>query len=189
MVSLPVSISPPFLVSLTFSLCLHEHLLVVCVRSCVQLCLCLYSEAWRARLMKGSGLVVFSWHGNSLAKPRKWTSSKLFQRGLVFVVPHSKTTWPHVTPPPSPPAIPILMAGLQQSVQGVGGRTWHDHAVHQTQMSSALCLKCFTWKHGDSTREAALREAVSNVLCGAEGVFWLSTCTHKCAYKCLCVQT
>lgn len=42
--------------------------------------------------MKGSGLVVLSWHSNSLDKPRKWTTSELFQRGLVFVVPRSKTT-------------------------------------------------------------------------------------------------
>lgn len=85
------SICPSLLLSLTFPVCLRvtsAH----GVYLCMQLCPSLQSRARWARLMKGSRLVVFSWQGDSLTKPRKWTSSKLFQRGLVFVVSHLKTT-------------------------------------------------------------------------------------------------
>lgn len=146
MLLLPFPISPPLLaclsiylaIYLSFYLRLHEHLLAVCVRACS--CACVYIVSLKGSSYERLRACFFSWHSNSLAKPRKWTSSELFQRGLVFVVPRSKTTWPHVTSPQ------LLAAGTQRSLQGVGGRSRHNHAVHQTQMSPRFCSKCFTWK-------------------------------------------
>lgn len=44
-----------------------------------------YNELAGARpYERPPGLVVLSWHTNTPAKPRKWTSSELVQRGLVF---------------------------------------------------------------------------------------------------------
>lgn len=141
----------------------------------MQLCLDLYSELEGLALWKAPGLLFFP--GTVIRRLSQESGQPLsyFSRAL-FLLFHVQRQHDLLWPPQ------LLTTGTQRRVQGVGGRSWHNHAVHQTQMSPYL--KCFTWKPCDLTGKATLRDAVSNVLRRAEGVFWLSTCTHKCAYKC-----
>lgn len=138
--------------------------------------------------MKGSGLVVLSWHSNSLAKPRKWTSSELFQRGLVFVVPRTKTTWPQVTP------LSYSLAETQRSAQGVGGRSWHNHAALQTQMNPRsapnVSLENTAVQWFDE-RGRFKRRCVKCTAQGRGGTLTFCMCTKVCIKMCLClcVQT
>lgn len=71
--------------------------LCVSLNICMSECAAVHASVQWPYIKKGFRLVVLSWHSNSPAQPRKWTSSELFQRGLVFVVPRSKTTQPYVT--------------------------------------------------------------------------------------------
>lgn len=59
--SLLFPLSPP---SLYLSVCVSSDICLLC--SSMQLCLRLYGELEALAPVKGSGLVVLSWHGNSL---------------------------------------------------------------------------------------------------------------------------
>lgn len=95
--SLPLPLSPPSL-SPSFSLCLREHLLAVCVCPCMQLRLHLYSEVEGLELWQAPVLLFFPGTVICRISQESGRAASYFSEGLVFVVPRSKATWPHVTP-------------------------------------------------------------------------------------------
>lgn len=169
-------LSPPSLVSLPFCLRLCEHLLAVCVRACS--CACVYIE--RLALWKAPGLLFFPGTVIRWLSQESGQAASYFSRAL-FLLFHAQRQHDLMWPLPTTHGwntAKCSRCGRQIVVQ--------PRSAPNTE-ESVLCPKCFTWKPCDSTREATLRDAVSNVLCRAKGVFWLSTCTHKCAHKCVSV--
>lgn len=119
--------------------------------------------------MKGSGLLFFP--GTVI----RWLSQESGQAasyfsGALFLLFHAQRQHDLMWPP-SP-----ATHGWNTAKSSRCGR--QSHAVRQTPMSVRFAQNVLL-ENSDSTRGAALRDVVSNVPRRAEGVFWLSTCTHK----------
>lgn len=160
-----------------------------CVRACN--CACVYTASLKRSLpWKALGLLFFPGTVIRSAKPRKWTSGKLFQQGLVFVVPHSKTTWPHATPvlPPSP-------LNYSRLENGKVFKVWeaHDAVIPQYTGLWWVCALLRLLESTEVQQERPLEEALSRMRrAGPRGCFDLtfSAYTRVCRQMCLrlCAQ-